>query len=320
MNSRHSATRNACRNPFGESFSQRLFATGAALLCLASASLAQPGGKTIVNPDDARRGKDVFAPKPGGKTDGKPAGKQGAAGERSWTILIVAYQDDPDLAAANTALERVRGEGGLADAYAELRGKNSVVCVGKYADPASDQAKRDLERVRAIPWKGVKPFAGALLMPPDPEAMTGSIPELDLRTVKQRLGKDAAYTLQVAHYTRPDRKAPSDKELREFREAAEKAAAVLRRDGEEAFYCHLSQSSVVTIGVLTDEDYVATSTSERGTVKTIKPKESPKLQAIRQRFPRLLINGQGAKARTTGMDKAQDLRPIVVEIPGPGDP
>jgi hypothetical protein len=272
----------------------------AVLLLATAASAQEPRTKPKIDPKIAEQGKDLF----------KPGPSKQAEGERFWSVLIVAYPDDLDLTAANQALTRIREETGLTDAYAERRGKNSVVCIGKYDSPADPEAQRDLQRVRAIEWNGTKPFARALLSPPAFSGEPGSIPDLDLRLVRQKQGKKKIlYTLEVAEYGRPDRAVPTDKELREFRESAERASVVLRREGNEAYYYHLPQVSVVTVGIFNEDDYVTSRQTKDGSVVTIRPKESPRLSEVRKKFPVKLLNGQGIRV------KKKDVAPSVVEVP-----
>jgi hypothetical protein len=147
------------------------------------------------------------------------------------------------------------------------------------------------------------------LTPPPYDSLPGSVPEYDLSTLRQRRGKSALYTLQVAAYTRMDGKAATEKDLAEFRAAAEKAVVELRREGEEAFYHHGQRMSVVTVGVFGEKD-----------VDPVRPppvgKESMVVQMARQRHPLNLVNGQGVKVRTRGQAEAQLQPSRIIVIPG----
>lgn len=234
----------------------------------------------------AEKGREVFAPQP------KPASRApGARAEPiadTWSIVLASVFADGDPAEldrlAAEALRRFQTKGDLPEAYIDRRGRGAVIVFGRYPSPESPQAQADLRKIRGTNVDGGYPFADAFLSPPPGEALHGADPQLDLRNArKNHGGKRAAYTLQIAAYARPDRQAHSPGELKEFREAAEKAAAQLRREGELAFYFHGPNSSSVTIGVFSADDI--DSKSAQGT--------SPALRDARTKHPRNLLNGKG---------------------------
>lgn len=185
-----------------------------------------------------------------------------------------------------------------------------MIAFGHYQSPDDPQARADLKKIRAIAVDGGFPFADAFLAPPSGEILRGANTEFDLRNArKNHGGKRAAYTLQVGAYARPDRKAPTPDELKEFRQAAEKAAAELRREGELAFYYHGPNSSSVTVGVFSAED--------------IDPKSPtgvpPALKDARAKHPNHLLNGKGVNEKTgVGPDGRPVFRPqasMIVAVP-----
>jgi hypothetical protein len=275
-------------------FSKFRFVTvfvGAALLasasCLAQGDTYKPGaGKPKTRPaqDLRNEGPAVFG---GGKDKGKPD----AAGD--WSIVVVAFRGDTAQAEARAALETVRSQTRL-DAFVEARGAAYVIAYGHYPDAASKQAKADLDRIRAVEvmfdGRPARPFSGAMLAPP--AEIPGSRPEWDLRNAKRTNGEWAIYTLQVGVYSREDRKPTSPADLAEFRKMAEQAVALLRREGELAFYYHGPNRSMVTIGLWGEEDFDGTTHLDL----------NPGLGALRKRFPYNLQNGMGIKQRVTVTD------------------
>jgi hypothetical protein len=232
-----------------------------------------------------------------------PAPGQADAG---WSIVIISAVGEDMERNAQLALEKVRAKGGLHQAYTERRGKSMVVAYGRYPGPDSKEAQADLKRIQNTVIDGATPFAEAILTPPPYDALPGSVPEYDLSTLKQRRGKNALYTLQVAAYTRMDGKPASDKDLADFRAAAEKAVVELRREGEEAFYHHGPRMSVVTVGVFGEKDVDPVHAG----------KESMVVQMARQRHPLNLVNGQGVKVRNRGQSEAQLQPSRIIVIPG----
>jgi hypothetical protein len=226
---------------------------------------------------------------------GAGAGKGGAsgggapadAGPSAWTIIIYAFRGDEELQAPD-ALRRAQTEAGFKGAFLEKRGPATVIAYGRYGSP--EEAQKDLDRIHETevtiqgedgkPIRG-KPFRDAFLSPP--QDIKGSLPEYDLRNAKRLKGDWVLYTLQVGVYSRED-KAPTQKELEEFRKAAEQAVVQLRREGEQAYYYHGPMRSSVTIGLFGKEDYDPKSHLECAA-----------LRQLRKKFPYNLQNGAGVK-------------------------
>lgn len=244
----------------------------------------------------------------------------GPSGDATWSVVIasVAEADAPEEAEkyARAALERVQTRGGLSEAFLEKRNKAWVILFGKYDTPDGEKARSDLSRIHDITVDGAKPFTDAYLCPPSGDALRGSIPDFDLRNAKKSFGKNRArYTLQVGVYGRDDKTAPSAKEVKEFREAAEKAAVELRREGEMAFYFHGPERSTVTVGLFTFEDI---DPKKKGTFNF--GGNNSTLDEARNRHPYNLLNGQGIKERVQGVDekgepKFQMQKTMLVEVP-----
>ncbi|MCC7387739.1 MAG: hypothetical protein IT431_03125 [Phycisphaerales bacterium] len=224
-------------------------------------------------------------------TSGTPGQAQSQAAAH-WSIVLVAFTGDQQTENAAMGVMKARTEGGLPGAYAEKRVTATVVAYGRYDRPDDPQAKADLEMIRTLRLGGQTPFATALLAPPEPSHLAGSLPELDLRNAKKLLGKERAlYTLQVAIYGRIDRSPASADEIAEYRRAAEAAAVILRRDGELAFYYHAAERSMVTVGAFGEADY--------------EPLHRPGIESLdlmraRELHPLNLLNGQGLRERIPG--------------------
>jgi len=211
------------------------------------------------------------------------------------------------------ALQKVQTKGGLPEAYLEPRGEALIIGYGHYPAPSDETARRDLARVRATTVEGGRPFADAYLAPPPGDVFKGSVPEFDLRNARDQFGPERAkYTFQVGVYGEADPRAPlpSERELKEFRAAAELAAATLRREGEMAFYYHGPVRSTVTIGLFSERD--------------IDPRqpggEIAALRELRKRQPYNLLNGKGIKEILKGQtdrdgrprEKMQESRLVAV--------
>jgi hypothetical protein len=95
------------------------------------------------------------------------------------------------------------------------------------------------------------------------------------------------YSLQIGFYD--DAFGP------DFRQAAEQAAAALHQQGEQAYYYHGPNRSLVTIGLFTENDFV-----QQGPQRAY----GPQIKQLQQRFPYNLANGltqiQKIDGRTIG--------------------
>lgn len=214
------------------------------------------------------------------------------AAREAWTIVVYGYRGENRAAAARAALDKIAGVAGMTGFRPEQRGETTVIAYGRYDDPNSQRAVRDVERIQRTEVDGAFPFRGAVLTPPA-YAGLGSHPEYDLRRVRERFPR-AVSSLQIGFYTALGQhvsELPADAQ-REIREAGEQAAVNLRREGELAFYYHGPTGTAVTVGVFTDED-----------IDAARQYESPLVQELKARFPHNLVNGKELRQRI-GADQA----------------
>ncbi|MEQ8316240.1 MAG: hypothetical protein RIE77_10225 [Phycisphaerales bacterium] len=243
----------------------------------------EPSG---VDPDE---GRSLF----GGGGSSRDAG--------DWTIVLAAFRGEEAPQAARFALGRVSSEFGLTEARLEERGDAIVLAYGRFEGPGDPRAASELERLQNIERQDVKPFEQALLTPPQPRP--GSNPQYDLLNVRQAFGAQYAYTLQIGSYGRSDGRQPSESERREARQAAERAVATLRSEGEQAFYFHGPNFSSVTVGLFRADD-VDPQTGLR----------SAAFYDLQQKFPYNLLNGAQRTVKLEG-SAAQAQRSVLVRIP-----
>jgi len=243
-------------------------------------------------------GRDLFgdAGNQGGDAGGggqRGSGADGVEGDSGWSVVIANFPNTEEgRTRAQHALRQVRTRGELPEAHLERRRERIVLAVGQFESPRDPEAKRELERVRALEVEDVRPYRTAVLGPPAPQRVYGSIPKYDLRNAREIHGPDAMYTLQIGVYGRTDRTAtPTPEELREYRRTAERAVVELREQGETAFYYHGPARSTVTVGVFGPEDHDPYAGLGA---------ESQRLKEARQRHPHNLLNGQGIRERLPG--------------------
>lgn len=210
--------------------------------------------------------------------DAQPAQTQPIGG---WSIVL-SKLGRSNMQRAQELLRVIQEQAGLREAFIESRSEGLVIAYGSYL--GREAAQKDLERVRKTQLLGTTPFESAIVTPPASGELRGTNPAWDLRTVKERYGKRAVYTLQIGLYGRSDYQTPKGEDLAQFRRAAEDAVRDLRSKGEIAFYYHAPARSMVTVGVFGEKDFDSTLRP---------PFQSPGLKAVRDRFPNNLLNGQG---------------------------
>jgi hypothetical protein len=198
-----------------------------------------------------------------------------------WSIVLTKLSNT-SMERAQQLLRVIQSEAGLRQAFIEQRSDGLVIAYGNYI--GREEATKDLDRVRQTRMMSSTPFANAIITPPSSNELRGSNAMHDLRTVKERYGQQAVYTLQIGVYGRADYQSPGVEELTAYREAAEEAVRQLRSQGETAFYYHAPARSMVTIGVFGEKDFDSS---------TLPPIQSPMLKRTREKFPHNLLNGAG---------------------------
>ncbi len=247
-------------------------------------------------PEDRR---DVITQDEGQELFGGAAG--GSDRDDAWTIVLAAFRGDVAAQAAQFALARVVEESGLSDVRIDRRGEAVLLTSGRFDGPTDPRATAALERIQNTELRGGRPFQQALLTPPEPAG--GKVPQYDLSQVEAFYGPGYVYTLQVGAYGRDDGRRPSDSDREEARKAAEEAVAVLRAEGEMAFYYHGPNMSSVTVGLFR-EDEINVQTGVR----------SPAFYDLQAKFPFNLLNGAQRTVRVGG-SRAQPQRSALVAIP-----
>lgn len=237
--------------------------------------------------------------------DRRGTGAAAAEGQSGgdWTIVLTALRGEQERARAESVLRRIRTEGNLPEAYMQQRGPSLVIVYGRYSGPDSPRAQRDLDRIRTMQIGEDYPYIFAFLSPPQETARPGSRPEYNLVSARQTYGPSALYTLQVGVYGRDDLTNPSEADLAESRARAEEAVAILRQEGELAFYYHGRFRSMVTVGVFDGSDF-----------DPQRPQfQSQRLRDTRERHPHNLYNGRAVRERMPdGTRRLQASRLVVI--------
>lgn len=207
----------------------------------------------------------------------------------SWGIFVDSASGPDAMTLARSKAANVSRLLRRSDVTVRPHARGAAIIVGSYAGPDDPDAKRDLAAIQALKVDGKPLFAAAYLTPPDAQDI-GDLPQYSLEAARKASGPGTLYTLQIGVYESP--------KPEEAKRAAEDAAKQLRKEGEQAFYFHGRNRSMVTIGVFASRDY------EPQTGRM-----SPALAQIKQRYPDNLYNGR--QLLVSGKSQASAL----VEIP-----
>lgn len=246
--------------------------------------LAGCGGDQVRKNNDTQKYTDqssaVFAPDP---VSGQSVSGQASKAIGGWSIVLVKFGQNGMQRAAEM-LQIIKDETKLDGAYVDDRSSGVVIAYGSYLDKSEPRAIKDLKRIKSIQLNGVNLFEAAIMTPPTSSSLMGSNKSYDLRTVKERYGERAIYTLQIGVYGRVDYQVSSAQDLAVYRQAAETAVRELRAQGVIAFYYHAPARSMVTVGVFSARDFDSS---------TAPPTQSLAMRKMRDQFPNNLLNGQG---------------------------
>jgi hypothetical protein len=231
---------------------------------------------------------------------------QGSETLASWSVVIESFDAQQGTASAQAGLDKVRTLGGLPEARLQRRGKALEIAVGSFASVDDPAAKSELNRIREMQIGGGTPFSQAVLMPP--VRIGSGKAEWDLRSARKQFGRAAKYSLQMGVYTWEP--GASEEAIAQARKAAEEAVKKLRGEGQQAFFYHGANSSSVTVGLFSAEDYDPKNAMN----------QSPQLLELRKNFPYNLQNGKGVRVRDPGKPQGDDsgwkfVPSVLVNVP-----
>ncbi len=181
-----------------------------------------------------------------------------------WAIELEKYEGPDCYRQAFARLQALQERARMPDLWVHGTGATAHVYRGQYDRPHDPRVERDLRHSRSVRLDGKQPFAAAALVP------VGADPAdpMDLRRYP------GAYSLQIAVYDQAFGAG--------FRQAAQKAAQVLRDEGEEAYFYHGPHRSMVTLGLFTDADFV-----QQGPYRVY----GPRILELQEKYPFNLSNG-----------------------------
>lgn len=255
-----------------------------------SAQTKQAGQRLFASSVDAEKDVKFDDEKP----DASKAAKPAARTRTTWAILLSGIDGEGHAARAASTADGYRNRFGLQGVFVERRGAGSAVLYGAFAEPAEGQ--KALASIRNIEDRGERPFARALLVPPDVQGSNGDA-KLDLAKARKPSDPSELYSVQIAFFQTESEK-PSPDEVARVRTQAENFAGDLRKKGEQAYYLHgTGGRSIVTIGIFDTDDNLF----------------SP-LRAVMKKHPVNYVNGKPGEIRLPNGAK-QPQPCVLVKVP-----
>lgn len=223
--------------------------------------------------------------------------------EDGWGILLECFEGDRRAERASRLVKRLRDEARLSDVWIKEMPDKVLVFRGHFSDQTSPEAKTALQETRTAQLDGVRPYesAGFVSLAATARQATGN---LDLR---QFVGQ-GLYSLQVAAFDEIYDK--------DFRKSAESYAAELRAKGDEAYFYHGANLSIVTVGLFSDDDFEEVDVQQQSPTGISKYKQKvygPKMLKLQEKYPHNIYDGYTIKEKNpdgTSVEQSSFLVPI----------
>lgn len=254
-----------------------------ALFCLAGCY----SEKTVVR--DGWAELRQMADKP--STQAQAGDSAAASPYRGYAILLASYRGQDRLAQAQLQAARLMQELKMSDIWIRPMESSVHLLRGHYPMPDVDRANQDLLTSRELVLDANRPFGQARIIS---LATLSDERESAAWDIKPFSG---SYSLQVGFY---------DEEFgKDFRQAAEKAVAALREDGEQAYVYHGVYRSLVCVGLFRESDF---GIDLNGTQTY-----GPKMLQVQKRYPYNLGNGLTIVQKIDG--QSLTLPSFIIKIP-----
>ncbi len=193
--------------------------------------------------------------------------------EQAYAILLDIFSGPKRVDDARMTKDWLETEQNFTDLWLREAGETIQLVYGRYEKRDSDLALHDLRSVRDHDLQGLKPYETAELIPVRRDEIMAESP-LDARN---HIGM---FTLQIGFY---------DQNFGEnFRQAAVDAAKAIRADGDEAYYYHGRNVSMVMVGLFTEDDFKAREIAPGVTVDSY----GPEILKLQEKYPYNLGNGR----------------------------
>ena len=235
-----------------------LLLLGSALLLLGSG--CQMEERVISSSFDDLKKLEWYDPSGGAKN--QDTSGPNAARNRGYAIELGRFSGDDAYAQVYRVITDARQEAGLANLWYAATGRETIVYAGRFRDKDDAEVNAMLRTVRRAQIHGNTPFEDAKVVAIS-SSQRGVADKRDLRSLSGR----GLYALQIGYF---DRSFGND-----YRKAAETAVDVLREQGEEAYYYHGPNRSLVLVNAWKrSEAFTRVGTTDRysNAVRTVQEK------------------------------------------------
>jgi hypothetical protein len=262
------------------------FALGSGILLLLGAWLLLPGcAYEVYSVNDPWGSLRQFADRPVSEVNPDDPGAQG------YTMLLQTFDGRDRNRKASELIESLSRHANVPDLWVRDSGAMTSVFRGRYTSPDSVPARTDLEQMQRVTINGKQPYANVEFTPLAP-ANTATGSPLDLHQFP------GMYTLQVAYYD--DKMGPN------FRETAEDFTRALRSQGEEAYFYHGPNRSLVTVGLFNEDDFVREGDTQA---------YGPRMRELQVKHPIHQRNGKNIMEPPQHGQEAQPQQSCIVQVP-----
>lgn len=198
----------------------------------------------------------------------------------AYAIALTPFTGAQQTDQARQLLHRLEKEFHIPDLWSRAEGEQTVVYRGRYDQKNDPRAVNALRQMKLLNLDGALPFEHAAITRLALAPLT-TTSEMDL---KQYAGR-GLFSLQVEVYD--ENLGPS------FRQFAQQRAAELRQQGEPAYYYHGRFRSMVTLGLLTEEEAFVPRIGQAAAY-------SPAVLDMQKRFPHNVFNGSTIVEKSGG--------------------
>ena len=222
---------------------------------------------------------------------GRDSGKRGSNGlynektdsEGDWAILIRTFDGRKHAKQAKQFVKKLQQATNMSDLWTKKHDGKTYVYRGRYFDPNGATAHDEVRQTRMTRFEDERPFRDVRLsrvVQKRTETGDGDTVEVTAEMDLSRHRNRDLYSLKVGAYDEAYGK--------ERKRAAEQFAAVLRADGDMAFFYHGPHMSMVTVGLFTrQEAFVPVEVGDH-TVDGY----SPVVHALQEKHRYDLLNGR----------------------------
>ena len=234
--------------------------------------------------DVASQGGDVsVAGRDRDKPDSNGLYEDSPKSEADWAILIRTFNGKGHAKQAKQFVKQLQQDTNMSDLWTKKHDGKTYVYRGRYFDPNGFAANDELRQARMTRFEDERPFQNVRLAQVvwnRIESGDGGKVEVTTEMDLSRHANRDLYSLQVGVYDEAYGK--------ERRHAAEQFAAVLRADGNMAFFCHKLHMSMVTVGLFAREEAFVPIQVGNHTQDGY----SPAVHKLQQKHPYNLLNGR----------------------------